>query len=74
MHDHDPDRDEDLIPPFPPIQLAERWHVTPEHLANLRAQGKGPVYIKPTGRVLYRFRDIVAYENARAVEPIEVAA
>lgn len=50
-----------------PAQLAERWHVSTGHLANLRHQGEGIGYLKIGSRVAYRFQDIVAFENVHYV-------
>lgn len=49
--------------------LAERWHVTTGHLANLRTEGFGPRYVKLGARVVYRLADVEAYEAARLVTP-----
>lgn len=57
--------------------LAERWGCSTGHLANLRSCGRGPRYLKPAGRVVYRIEDVESYEAASAVETIdslEVAA
>jgi len=49
-------------------ELSERWKVTPNHLANLRSQKKGPPYfITATGTPLYRLTDIEAIENMNYV-------
>lgn len=50
-----------------PAQLAERWHVTIGHLANLRHQGEGIGYLKIGTRVAYRYQDVVAFENEHYV-------
>lgn len=46
-----------------PADLARRWGVSVKHLANLRSSNKGPRYIKPIGKVMYRLDDIIEYEN-----------
>jgi hypothetical protein len=45
-------------------QLAARWQVSRGTLANQRSQGRGPAYLKLSGRVRYRRSDIEAYEQA----------
>jgi hypothetical protein len=52
-----------------PAQLADRWHMSTGHLANLRHQGEGIGYVKIGSRVAYRFADVVAYENEHYVSP-----
>jgi hypothetical protein len=44
--------------------LAQRWHLSPRTLENLRWQKKGPTYLKVGGRVIYRVEDVEAYEEA----------
>lgn len=50
-------------------ELATRWGCSTKKLANDRASGKSPPYIKNgNGRnsaVLYRLKDIIAWEKAR---------
>jgi hypothetical protein len=43
--------------------LAQRWLVSPRTLEAWRWQGRGPLYLKIGGRVLYRLADIEAFEN-----------
>lgn len=46
-------------------ELAKRWKMRPGTLQNWRVQGIGPRFFKShgsSGRVLYRLRDIKAYE------------
>ena len=45
-------------------QLAARWQLSRGTLANQRSQGRGPAYLKLSGRVRYRRSDIEAYEQA----------
>jgi hypothetical protein len=47
--------------------LSERWHVTPGHLANMRAQGRGPAYLKIGSRVVYPLTVIEEYEDSHLV-------
>ncbi len=50
-----------------PAQLADRWHVSTGHLANLRHQGEGIGYLKIGNRVAYRYRDVMDYEDKHYV-------
>lgn len=47
-------------------QLAQRWHLRPQTLANWRSLGKGPPFIR-TGRVgsgvLYPIEAVLAFEK-----------
>ena len=56
---------DDLITPD---QLAERWHASTNWLANQRCAGVGVPYLKLGRKVVYRMRDVLAYEDASAVE------
>lgn len=47
-----------------PKQLAERWHMTPKTLANRRAAGTGPAYLKNGSRVLYPLAEVERYEQS----------
>jgi predicted DNA-binding transcriptional regulator AlpA len=49
------------------VQLAARWQLSRGTLANQRSQGRGPAYLKLSGRVRYRRSDIEAYEQAGLV-------
>ncbi len=53
-------------------QLADRWHISVKTLANWRAGGRGPSYIKIGGRVLYPLGDVQAVEMAgvHVVSPV----
>lgn len=44
--------------------LAERWGMAPGTLDHWRRYGKGPLYLKIGGKVLYRLSDVVAFEAA----------
>lgn len=46
-------------------ELAARWRIAPETLANQRARGEGLPYHKPGGSVLYRVADVLEAERAR---------
>lgn len=47
-------------------ELAKRWQMSKDTLANWRLVNKGPPWIKPGGgtrsRVLYKMEDILAFE------------
>lgn len=61
----EPNQDELLKP----AETAQILRVTPQALAYLRFQGKGPVYLKLEGRILYRKSDVEAYIKASVVVP-----
>lgn len=44
-------------------QLARRWGVSEQTLANWRWQRIGPSYLKIGGRILYRLEDIEQFET-----------
>jgi hypothetical protein len=60
--------DEDVVRQvhLTPRDLADRWHTSVGHLANLRSRGAGPAYLK-LGRVLYPLAAVEAYEVAHLV-------
>lgn len=43
-------------------QLANRWGVSEATIERWRSEGIGPTYLKLQGRVMYREKDIEAYE------------
>jgi hypothetical protein len=45
-------------------QLAERWLISPRTLEQWRWQGRGPLYLKIGGRVVYRLWAIEVCESA----------
>lgn len=51
-----------------PPELATRWQIHPQTLANWRAQGRGPAYFKlgmgKGTRITYREADVLAFEEA----------
>jgi len=47
--------------------LADRWACSVARLQRWRTVGEGPPYLKIVGKVLYRFKDIEAYEEASLV-------
>ncbi len=48
-------------------ELVERWRgqISASTLANWRAEGKGPCFVKVGGRILYPLDDVLAYERSR---------
>jgi hypothetical protein len=44
--------------------LADRWVCSVARLQRWRTVGGGPQYLKIVGKVLYRLKDIEAYEEA----------
>jgi hypothetical protein len=61
-----PDEDAARQVHLTPRDLADRWHTSLGHLANLRSRGAGPGYLK-LGRVLYPLAAVEAYESAHMV-------
>ena len=47
---------------FNQVELSRRWRLSPRTLERWRLQGTGPQYLKVGGRVVYRLKDIEAYE------------
>ena len=47
--------------------LADRWACSVARLQRWRTVGQGPPYLKIVGKVLYRLKDIEAYEEASLV-------
>lgn len=46
-------------------ELAARWRMSPRTLERWRRGKQGPRWVRLKGRVLYRFRDVLAYEDAQ---------
>ena len=46
--------------------LARRWDLSTRTLERWRRTGSGPVFLKLNGRVIYRLKDVEAFEQARA--------
>jgi hypothetical protein len=50
-----------------PTQVAQRYGMTPESLANWRREGKGPPYVRlgngKRPRVMYRVDDVLEWER-----------
>lgn len=49
-------------------QLAERWDLSQRTLERWRAIGWGPLLLKMGGRVVYREKDLLAYEEQHLAE------
>lgn len=45
-------------------ELADRWQVKPQRLANERSKGYGPPFIKIGSSVRYRISDVLQFEEA----------
>ena len=50
--------------------LADRWVCSVARLQRWRTVGEGPPYLKIVGKVLYRLKDIEAYEEACLVRKV----
>ena len=50
--------------------LAERWVCSVARLQRWRTVGEGPPYLKIVGKVLYRLKDIEAYEEACLIRKV----
>ena len=44
--------------------LSERWKIKRSTLDNWRSLGKGPVFTKIGGKVIYLIDDVIAYEQS----------
>ena len=52
------------------IMLADRWVCSVARLQRWRTVGEGPQYLKIVGEVLYRLKDIDAYEEACLIRKV----
>ena len=52
------------------IMLADRWACSVARLQRWRTVGEGPQYLKIVGKVLYRLKDIEAYEEACLIRKV----
>ena len=52
------------------IMLADRWVCSVARLQRWRTVGEGPQYLKIVGKVLYRLKDIEAYEEAYLIRKV----
>jgi hypothetical protein len=50
--------------------LAEHWVCSVARLQRWRTVGEGPPYLKIVGKVLYRLKDIEAYEEACLIRKV----
>ena len=56
---------------FTPKQLAERWHMTEQTLANWRSLQRGPPFIRISNRVLYEAQTILDHEDHQKQKTIQ---
>ena len=54
----------------PEKMLADRWVCSVARLQRWRTVGEGPPFLKIVGKVLYRLKDIEAYEKASLVRKV----
>lgn len=54
------------VAPFTEAELAERWRLSVRTLQRWRADGSGPVFLRPGRRIAYRRLDVERFEAARA--------
>ena len=52
------------------IMLADRWVCSVARLQRWSTVGKGPPYLKIVGKVLYRLKDIEAFEEACLIRKV----
>jgi hypothetical protein len=52
------------------IMLADRWVCSVARLQRWRTVSEGPQYLKIVGKVLYRLKDIEAYEEACLIRKV----
>ena len=52
------------------IMLADRWVCSVARLQRWRTVAEGPPYLKIVGKVLYRLKDIEAYEEACLIRKV----
>lgn len=61
-----------------PQELADRWRMSRQRLAEWRVLGSGPRYIKfgtgPAARVLYPLSEVERYENKHLRASVSVAS
>jgi hypothetical protein len=50
-------------------ELAARWRMSWQTVANMACEGRGPAFIRVGGRALYAMSDVIAFEAARMVQP-----
>jgi hypothetical protein len=57
------------------VELSRRWRLSPRTLERWRYKGTGPKFLKVGGRVVYRLKDVEAYEadQLRATAAARVA-
>ena len=50
-------------------QVAQRWGLHPATLKRWRDAGKGPLYFRTPGFVLYHLAEVEQYEQANTINP-----
>ncbi len=48
--------------------LATRWRMSPATLARWRHEGRGPLFLKIGGKILYRLEDIENFERQATLQ------
>ena len=56
--------------PLTEKMLTDRWVCSVARLQRWRTVGEGPQYLKIAGKVLYRLKDIEAYEEASLIRKV----
>jgi hypothetical protein len=46
-------------------ELSQRWRISGRTLERWRSNGTGPAWLRLNGRVLYRVKDVLAFEHLR---------
>lgn len=54
---------------FTPAELAERWHLSEQTLANWRTARKGPRFVRLGGAVRYPLAEVLAFEQQGQHKP-----
>ena len=54
---------------FTQAELAERWRITTRTLDRWRIDERGPTWMRIGTRILYRTKDVLAFEQARMRRP-----
>lgn len=48
-----------------PAELGSRWHKSKAALAQMRYRGDGPKFLKISGSIFYRVKDILEFEDSQ---------
>lgn len=59
---------DDRVPHFSQVELADRWRITTRTLDRWRVAGTGPAWLRINGRILYRAKDVLGFEQLRLWE------